>query len=131
MALDKIKDNVWIGSQDNIKEWLRSEYNDTDKIAILSVLDRYSYIPLGKWYPNIVQKFVDLRDDSGVKFKAAIPQLVKFIESNKKAERIFVHCFKGKNRSSSTIIAWLMLKKNMSYIKALSFIESKHHETHP
>lgn len=44
---------------------------------------------------------------------------------------VFVHCFAGVSRSSSQIIHYLMMNKNMSFERTLDYVRRKHSRTNP
>ena len=49
-------------------------------------------------------------------------EAIEFIDS---ADKILVHCAVGVSRSVSMVIAYLIIKKNMSYDEALKLVKEK------
>lgn len=127
--MDKVKDNVYISKYATVKNYLLEKPKE-EKVAILSIGD-FSKPPWGK-YPNVTHKHCgDITDADSKGFAAALPDAVSFIQNNKDKDKVIVHCWAGINRSASTVIGWLMLKKGMTFTSALSFLEAKHPDTDP
>ena len=50
---------------------------------------------------------------------------VDFISKHLKTGNVFVHCMSGISRSASIIIAYLIMSKNLTYLKAHQFVKNK------
>ena len=53
------------------------------------------------------------------------------LNNNKEENIVFVHCMAGVSRSSTIVIAYLMLKQKISMVNALQFVKSKRHIISP
>ena len=80
----------------------------------------------------ITYKRVPIADDE---FQHVIPVLdecINFINSVKEANgRVLVHCTKGKSRSATVIIAYLLKSYNLSLKEAFRLVKSKRDEIRP
>jgi protein-tyrosine phosphatase len=71
---------------------------------------------------NFVYKRVLLRDHAGEDISKCLFGCLAFIESAAQHnQRVLVHCTKGISRSSTVVVAYLMLKRNWGMQKALLF----------
>jgi protein-tyrosine phosphatase len=60
-------------------------------------------------------------NDKGILF-----DIVKFMDSFlERNNKVFVNCYAGVSRSASIVIAYLMYKKNMSFIQAFEYLKMK------
>lgn len=127
--MDKIADNVFITSLVSAREYLQDK-DPEETVAVLSVGDFMK--PDWKKYQNVTHLHLGgLADNDSKRFAAILPEAVNFIAKNKDKDKVIVHCWAGKNRSASTIIGWLILKKGKSFDTALSTVEGKHPEANP
>ncbi len=69
------------------------------------------------WEDNICQKL----NEKGILFDI-VKLMDSFLERNNK---VFVNCYAGVSRSASIVIAYLMYKKNMSFIQAFEYLKMK------
>jgi protein-tyrosine phosphatase len=116
-------------------DWLMDDWNGED-IAILSVGDFSNPNWEGKFnrrHPGQVRHihFGGIEDHQADKLARILPKAIEFLKKNKGKDKIFVHCFAGINRSSAIIIAYLMLVKGKSFVKALSHLQLKHTKADP
>jgi len=131
---DKIIDNLYLGAYHGTSHWLQHE-RDGEDIAILSVGDFVN--------PQWEKKFGGrpgklkhlhlggISDRDYKKMGKVLPEAIRFIKANSDKDQVIVHCWAGVNRSSTIVTAYLMLVKGKSFIKALSFVQSKHVEASP
>ena len=55
-----------------------------------------------------------------------ITQAIRFIkEALNNKGNVFVHCYAGVSRSASFVIAYLMMKENLSFFQAMKFVKMK------
>lgn len=55
-----------------------------------------------------------------------LPDAINFIKTAlSKGGHVLVHCYAGVSRSASTIIAYLMVERNMSFVNAATFVRKK------
>ena len=69
------------------------------------------------WEDNFYQRL----NENGILFDV-VKLMDSFLERNKK---VFVNCYAGVSRSASIVIAYLMYKRNMSFIQAFEFLKMK------
>lgn len=53
------------------------------------------------------------------------PAIIQFIKEGMKEGTVFVHCFAGVSRSSTSVISFLMAEHQMNFYEALSFVKRK------
>ena len=75
-------------------------------------------------YPQeFTYKVVKLQDTEESNIKDEIPAAIEFIRENiVSGKKILVHCFAGKSRSASVVIAYLMKYNNMNLGEALHYV---------
>ena len=115
--ISKITDKIYLGDEEGGKdfEFLKSE-------QIHNVL---SIIPNPPKYPedmNINQKNIDMDEGPTINIIYYIKECVPFID---KADKLYIHCECGVNRSPSIIIGYLMWKTHSSYDEVLEFVKQK------
>lgn len=96
--------------------------------AILTINIEPVRIPLGLQNSGIKTKFINLADNCTSHIKSYFDEMNDFIERN---ERVVVHCYAGKSRSATAVIAYLMKTSKMTLDQALQFVQSKRHVVCP
>lgn len=79
-----------------------------------------------EYYPVIMSDFQDV-DDNGQQvklFKEVAAKIEEFFKSSESAN-VVVNCFAGLSRSSSCVMAYLILYKNMSAMEAVKMIKTE------
>lgn len=77
-------------------------------------------------YPNdFTYKVVDVPDREHVDIAQFFEECFNFIEEGKRTGGVLVHCFVGRSRSVTIVIAYLMKKHGMSLSEALNLVKSK------
>jgi hypothetical protein len=71
---------------------------------------------------DFVYKQFDLEDIEEEDIRRFFPSAIEFIENGK---TVFVHCHAGVSRSASIVIAYLMSKFNLEFLKAFEFLKEK------
>jgi protein-tyrosine phosphatase len=67
---------------------------------------------------------VPIADCSSIILKDYFPTVFEFINSTlESGGRILVHCFAGKSRSASFVIAYLMQRHRMNYMDAFKHVQ--------
>lgn len=75
---------------------------------------------------------IDIEDEENVAIEKYFDICINFIDSEiKKGKKVLVHCMAGISRSVTIIIAYLMIKKNMSLMDAINYVKSKRKIAHP
>ena len=125
--------NVWVGSKTQVNAWLEMNWDGKQKIGIVSIGDFKD----PKW-SNFGNKKIkhthygDIKDTDTEKFREILgPAASRIQKYSDTCDYVFVHCWKGVNRSVSLTIGWLMLKQGMSYAKALATVEMKRKQANP
>lgn len=118
-SVSQIDDHFWIGGKSAIK--LKKNWN-----RILAVDNDLSYKRIKYVKPD--QKILHLRTcDRGKGFNQEnLQRAMDFIdEGYENDEKILIHCKKGKNRSVSLLVAYLILKFGMSWKEAFEQVQKK------
>ena len=69
-------------------------------------------------------KVLSCLDESTANIYPLLPSAIAFIkEALKRGNGILVHCWAGRSRSASCIIAYLMSEEGMSYEEAYAFVK--------
>ncbi|KAL3505863.1 hypothetical protein ACH5RR_031245 [Cinchona calisaya] len=78
-------------------------------------------------YPNeFVYKIVDIPDREDINVSQYFDECFEFIdEAKSKGGGVLVHCFVGRSRSVTVVLAYLMKKNGMSLSQALEHVRSK------
>lgn len=114
----KIIEYVYLGSQDCC------EYNVLEKYNIQYVLSIGIEAPVK--YSNVTYKFVECLDLPEYDLQCCLRECIPFIEyAVNQSCNILIHCNAGVSRSSSVVIAYLMLLKNYDYIESYNIVKSK------
>jgi dual specificity phosphatase 12 len=123
-TIDYIVDNIYLG------DWRAAENLDTLKQhGITHIINCAAFLP-EKYQTEFEYLSLHLNDDHKQNLSDAIKlsndYIKKINDSKTNTEaKIFVHCIKGKSRSASIVIAYLMINKNMGYKEALQFVVNK------
>ena len=64
-------------------------------------------------------------DEPDFDIKSYFAESINFIHENRKKHSVYVHCFFGKSRSATIIIAYLMTIKQMKFSEALLYVKSR------
>lgn len=81
-----------------------------------------------EYYEKANINFIGIAADDCPSFnltKYFIPVSEIIDKALKNNERVFIHCFAGISRSATIVIAFLVLKKNMSVSQAIHYIRKK------
>ncbi|KAG9135560.1 hypothetical protein Leryth_002303 [Lithospermum erythrorhizon] len=77
-------------------------------------------------YPqDFVYKVINISDREDVKISEYFDECFDFIEEAKRVGGVLVHCFVGKSRSVTIVIAYLMRKRGMTFSEAFEFVKSR------
>lgn len=119
--MSKILDNLYLGGVRESKslEFLKSK-NITHIVNVAEELDAV--------FPKIF-KYLTLKinDYNSSKYHTQFDQIADFIDSaiNKENGAVFVHCFRGVNRSATAVISYLMKYHQMTCDEAKKFTQDK------
>eukprot|EP00249_Psilotum_nudum_P014886 c25051_g1_i1 orf=467-1063(-) len=83
-------------------------------------------------YPDdFVYKQIEVRDSADVNLEGHFEECFAFIDEARKTGAVLVHCFAGRSRSVTVVLAYLMKTHNMNLLQALELVKSKRPEAAP
>lgn len=116
----QIEEGLYLGSVGgaNNKSALKS-LNVTHILTVAS--------SLAPTHPNdFIYKIIDIPDREDVNIAQYFDECFNFIDEAKRmGGGVLVHCFVGRSRSVTIVVAYLMKKHNMSVSEALDLVRSK------
>ncbi|XP_024961015.1 dual specificity protein phosphatase 1-like isoform X2 [Cynara cardunculus var. scolymus] len=115
----QIEEGLYLGSVGaaNNKSLLKS-------LNVTHILTAANSLPPA--YPNdFTYKIVDVSDREDVNIAQFFDECFSFINEAKRMGGVLVHCFVGRSRSVTIVVAYLMKKHRMSLSKALNHVKSK------
>ncbi|XAR57196.1 Phosphoprotein phosphatase [Bertholletia excelsa] len=88
---------------------------------------------LSRAHPDdFVYKIIDVPDREDVNISRYFDECLDFIDEAKRmGGAVLVHCFVGRSRSVTIVVAYLMKKHGMSLSEALQLVRSKRHIAAP
>ena len=125
----EVYSNIYIGNKAAAKD-----IDNLNSNSILNVLncahgEAFDSVDTNEdYYKNSNVKYCGLQmsDSVDVNAKKHFEKGADFIENAlENNEKVLVHCFAGLSRSATIICAFLMLKKNMNAIDALTFLRKQ------
>jgi len=115
----KILDGLYLGNKRDAEnlEALQSA-------GVQTIVNATNDIP--NFFPDKFEYYrVPVVDHTSSDIGKYIQAAVDFIDEKLKSGSVLVHCFAGVSRSSTIVIAFLILKRGMSYHNALDFVVKK------
>ncbi|KAI3715411.1 hypothetical protein L6452_22393 [Arctium lappa] len=115
----QIEEGLYLGSVGaaNNKSLLKS-------LNVTHILTAANSLPPA--YPNdFTYKIVDVSDREDVNIAQFFDECFSFINEAKRMGGVLVHCFVGRSRSVTIVVAYLMKKHGMSLLEALNLVKSK------
>lgn len=118
--MDKIIDGLYLGDVFSCSNRYALKKNGITHILTMAAGMR----PL---YPKeFIYKCVEIYDMPSETLLPHLPDAINFIKTALgKGGHVLVHCYAGVSRSASTIIAYLMVERNMSFVNAATFVRKK------
>ncbi|KAK7363709.1 hypothetical protein VNO77_05861 [Canavalia gladiata] len=128
------EDNIPIKIDEGL--FLGSIGTATDKVALKKVNITHILTVAGKLPPahpgDFVYKVIDVADRDDVDLKQYFNECFDFIDEAKRhGGNVLVHCFAGRSRSVTIIVAYLMKTRGMSFSEALQHVRSKRPTAYP
>ncbi|OAF72050.1 hypothetical protein A3Q56_00181 [Intoshia linei] len=116
VPMTKVMPNLYIG---NIRDALNREQLKIHNIThILAIHDRAKNM-----HENFVYHIVNVSDNCKTKISHVLPGCIKFIHNARVNNKcVLVHCLAGISRSSSVIIAYIMVILKCSFDHALAIL---------
>jgi len=59
------------------------------------------------------------------------PRIIRFIEEARSKTNILVHCYAGISRSVTSVVAYLMQKRQWTYERTISFVKAQRSIANP
>ncbi|KAJ4834374.1 Dual specificity protein phosphatase 1 [Turnera subulata] len=121
----KIEEGLYLGSigAANNKNLLK-------RMNVTHILTVASSLPPS--YPNdFVYKVIAVADREETNLKQYFDECCNFIDEAKRRGGVLVHCFVGRSRSVTIIVAYLMKTHGMTLTQALAHVKSKRPQASP
>ena len=115
-SMDKIMDNVYLGNEPASKDKKVLKEKGITHILVSAKF-------LAKHHPNEFTYHQLPLDD--FPSQDLFPYIAEAVEFMKNAKVVYVHCAAGISRSTSMVIAYLMIEKKMRYDEAFSFVRKR------
>ena len=113
----KITDKIYLGDEEGALDY---DFLKTEQIHyVLSILPNPPTYPADM---NINVMHLSIEESLTININYYIIKCINFID---KADKIFVHCSCGVNRSPAIIIGYLMWKTHSSYDDAFDFVKKR------
>lgn len=115
--INKITDKIYLGDEEGASdlEFLKNE-------QIHYVLSISSNSPTYPEEMNINAMQLEIKDNLKINIIIYLKQCIKFIDN---ADKIYVHCSYGINRSPAIVIGYLMWKTHSSYESVFDYVKSR------
>jgi len=114
--MNEILPNIVLGSQIGAKCLDKMKQMGITNVLMIGYM-------LFNYFPKFFEyKCIEINDKVDEDILPIFIPCINYLDSNKKT---YVHCSMGKSRSSSVVIAYVMLKKKLNYDDAFKFVKSK------
>ncbi|BAU80034.1 conserved dual specificity protein phosphatase [Tokyovirus A1] len=120
-----ITERLYLGNLASFLLLSSSSVEEQKKWAVVTILSKEELCEYDRKvaFPRFIIKAMD---SSRTNIKPVFRSAASFIQESLAAGLdVLVHCAAGISRSSSVVIAFLMLKRGMTYDTALAFVKSK------
>ena len=123
--MSQIKDYLYLGS---LNDSNNEEFITNNKIkTIINVTYNHENIK----YNNIKYYKIETLDNVNQPILYVVNRVINIINENKKNDNILVHCYVGKSRSATCVIAYLMKEYNMTLEKAFIYTKERRNMINP
>ncbi|KAL9237600.1 hypothetical protein vseg_012128 [Gypsophila vaccaria] len=87
---------------------------------------------LGPAYPrDFTYKVIEVADREETDLAQYFDECIDFIDEAKRSGGVLVHCFVGRSRSVTVVLAYLIKKRGMTLSEALELVKSKRPQASP
>ncbi len=123
--MTQIKDYLYLGSlnDSNNKDFLTENNIKT----IINITYNHENIK----YDNIKYYKIETLDNENQPILYVINKVINIINENKKDGNILIHCYVGKSRSATCVIAYLIKEYNMTLEKAIIYTKDRRNIINP
>lgn len=112
----------------NLKTSRNHKFFKTQKISDVLIAAK----TLKMIFKEVHYKRLILDDNPKQNIAKYFAESIKFIQDSISQKRnILVHCLGGKSRSVTIVVAYVMLKQNQTFEKALEFVKTQHRPSNP
>jgi hypothetical protein len=115
--INKITDKIYLGDEEGAKEF---DYLKSENIHFV-----LSFIKNPPVYPkemNINLMNIDLEETLNINIVNYLKKCINFIDN---ADKIYIHCTCGINRSAAIVIGYLMWKTHSTYDDVFNFVKQR------
>nr|WRK65514.1 dual specific typhosphatase [Marseillevirus futianmevirus] len=124
-AYNKITDNLYLGNLTSFLLLSSAPVEEQKKWAVVTALSKEELQEFDRkvFFPRYI---IEAMDSSRTNIEPALRPVANFIQKSLDSGlNVLVHCAAGISRSSTIVIAFLMLRRGMTYDSALAFVQSK------
>ena len=118
--MNKIKKGLYLG---NINA--ATNFESLKNKGITHIVGLLSNFKNYKKHEGIAYLLIEIGDSCDQNILEYIPQAMSFIVNGLRSGKVLVHCAAGISRSSSIIIAYLMITKSLNFIDAENFVRKQ------
>ncbi len=112
----------------NMKTSRNHKFFKTEKISDVLIAAKN----LKMIFKEVNYKRLILNDNPKQNIAKYFTESIKFIQDAVSQKRnVLVHCLGGKSRSVTIVVAYVMLKQNQTFEKALEFVKKQHRPSNP
>ena len=115
---------------------LRKLYLKSNKIgAVVTVLEEHYYEQekirelMGE--KKLEHMWVDIKDKAESSLSQHLHPTYQFIRDKLQHTNVLVHCYMGRSRSATVVIAFLMRERHMTFLAAQKFVKDKRNIINP
>jgi hypothetical protein len=119
IAITKLNDNLYLGSIEDA-----SNYKKLKTLGITHILNVATEIP-NFFEPHFIYKKISAQDTPKFQLSKYFDEIADFINEGATNGKVFVHCFCGISRSTTSILAYFIKHRNQDFVKTLEFIKKK------
>lgn len=119
IAITKLNDNLYLGSIEDA-----SNYKKLKSLGITHILNVAVEIP-NFFEPHFIYKKINGQDVPKFQLSKYFDEIADFIHEGTTNGKVFVHCFCGISRSTTSILAYFIKYKNQDFQNTLAYIKKK------